>query len=250
MSLVAALLAGRLTDPSETPISPGEKPTRPGGIVGSIGFSGMLPWTLTDEERIRLRTSPESDGRLHAVRSGSSGSSGYQESINGLQHPELFLPYELFGYLLHGLSSDAKRALNAHTLYDQGIRAAGYDVPAFWATLRTASQPYLAALESQHHLMRHTENHVIGRREWLSHSTTKSADFRTEDGRTIAAPISQELCSTRFAALEESRRRLGGANFDRFLYLVVAPHINVARRGNQSRADYAEQLTYMARGCR
>lgn len=198
----------------------------PGGIV-SLG-SIPRPWLMTDDERIERRAA------MSPLRGGAHAQSvdeeRFAEKLDGLQHPELFLPFELFDHLLNGLGSNAPRRDNAHTLYDPRLEALGYNVESFWQQLATLARPYLDMRE-------------------VKHGPYAPAEFTTSTGKRLAAPIRRDLCTARFASLQASRRALGGTEFDRLLYVVVAPNISESTGGNWSPADRSEHLRYMAGGC-
>jgi hypothetical protein len=183
-----------------------------GGVVSVAAAKG---WEMTDEDRIARRVL----GRV-----------GYRESIDGRTHPELFMPYELFDHLLLALSSDGARARRYHGLFDPRVRAFGYDDTRFWTILRSAAIPYLRAREE--HEKRH-ERHTV---------------FRLPGGGTSMVAIHRDDCAARIEALQKARRALGGVEFDRFLYSMVAATDQHSEGG--SAADRAQQLRYMARGCK
>src|SRR5713226_7109549 len=91
----------------------------PGGIV-SVG-SIPRPWLMTDDERIERRAA------MSPLRGGAHAQSvdeeRFAEKLDGLEHPEFFLPFELFDHLLNGLSTRALPRDNAHTLYDPKLKA-------------------------------------------------------------------------------------------------------------------------------
>jgi hypothetical protein len=155
----------------------------------------------------------------------------YSEHVDGSRHPELFLRFELFDRLLGAFSADQKRSANAHALYDRRILAFGYEsVDRFWAALAWAAQPYLAA-------------------QRMSTGTPRAA-LISRAGRKTVLPISREQCTARASALERARSLFGSADLDRLLYVVVAPQAEHSFSATLSAADRAEQLEYMAGGCR
>jgi hypothetical protein len=200
-----------------------------GGIV-SLGSPDV--WWLSDDERIARRAALiEHRPGPHAPHANAAGRPivSNRESINGAEHPELFLPYELFDELLWGLSTNSSRKENARSLYDTGIRAFGYNVDRFWATLANAAHLYLMQSEPRRH--------------------KASTDFVSSRGNWTFVPIGREPCSARIAALEKARQLLGGRDFfDRFLYSVVAPRLHHASA--TMAPDLDEQLRFMAGGCK
>jgi len=194
---------------------------------GSVSFGMGAAWILTDEERIARRTTPSAPtGRIGAA---AVSRGDHREQINGLEHPELFLPYELFDQLVLGLSSKSTQREHARSEYDSRISAFGYNVPKFWETLRIAAQPYVTAQEARSH--------------------RGGTLFVSSHGNKTFVPISRDLCGQRVAALQNARELLGGKDFfDRFLYSVVAArmkHVAVT-----TAPDPDDQLRFMAGGCR
>jgi hypothetical protein len=237
MRHAALLLAFALIATSAQPQAPAAsqtKPVAPRNADGSRSPGGIVtigprPWLMTDDERIERRaamSTPPGGG----ARAQSVGEERFSERLDGLQHPELFLPFELYDYLLNGLGTNPRLRSNAHTLYDPKLKALGYDVEGFWQQLATVAKPYLAAREGKH-------------------GSFAPADFTTATGKRLAAPVRRDLCTARFASLQASRRAIGGTQFDRLLYVVVAPTISENTGGTWSLADHVEQLRYMAGGC-
>ncbi len=198
--------------------------TQQGGVVnGGVAKS----WQVADEDRITRRA--HAGGRARA-ESASATTHGYKEGIDGRVSPELFMPYELFDHLLLALISDANLAKRAHTLFDHKVRAFGYDENRFWNALRSAALPYLSSREG------HEKRHQ------------RSTIFQLPDGRNSFVTINRDDCKARIQALQNARQQLGGGEFDRFLYSMIAPDFQYSEGG--SAPDRAAQLRYMARGCK
>jgi hypothetical protein len=224
--LVPAVVFGQPTaqqSKGATDRSTQHRKSSPGGVTAI----GVTPgWLLSDDERINSRTvSRDVPGRATNL----SAADGYRDAIDGHSNPELFLPYEIFDVLLWGLSDQPKLQQTAHRLYDSQLPSFGYDADAFWNKLRSASKSYLDS--RQYHLQHGPRTTTI-----LSSS-----------GKSIMIPVDREVCAARIAALENARLLLGKEAFDRFLYSVVAPQIQISEGGTSS--DRASQLRYMARGC-
>ncbi len=84
---------------------------------------------MTDDERVESRAAasqPGGDVRTQSVESR------FSEKLDGREHPEQLLPFELFDHLLKGLSTNSLSRDNAHALYEAKIKTLGYDVDAFW----------------------------------------------------------------------------------------------------------------------
>ena len=212
--------------PSNEALKPADQ-MKSGGIV-AVGTGPS--WEVSDEQRIAGRSGSSKDPVGGRIKAAAAPGGGYSESIEGRDHPELLFPYELFDKLLSALSSDPHRAANAHSLYDHKLAAAGYNQDAFWATLRSVAQPYVTLREK--------------RAKAGPHATVTTLP----DGQRIFVPVAQDVCSARIATLDEARRALGGKTFDRFLYTAVAPEIGISSGGSE--ANRAEQLRFIARGCK
>jgi len=221
--IVTAVTLAQSTTPDSKASKSNPSSRKPGGTV----IVGTTPgWEMTDEERITRRiASSEASARVRPLAAGA----GYTEGIDGHQTPELFLPYELFDFLLWGLSADTKRHEYAHRLLDPKIRTFGHNPDEFWATIGSVAEPYISAREIH--------------RQRRQNSTI----FTTSTGKKVFIPIDREVCAARLSALQQARRSLGGKDFDRFLYSAVAPEFKTSEGGNTS--DRGEQLRYMAGGC-
>jgi len=185
-------------------------------------------WALADAQRIATRVRPQS---LHAAAAEPVPAGVYSEHVDGRRHPELFLRFELFDRLLGAFSADQKRSTNAHRLYDRRLAAFGYEsVNQFWAALDWAAQPYLSTVRTPVHAPR--------------------AAFTSRSGKKMVLPVALEQCRARAVALERARTLFGSADFDRVLYTVVAPQADHSFSATVNAAERAEQLEYMAGGCR
>jgi hypothetical protein len=214
-------LAAQADEKLQKPVPTGRKP------AGSVSVGTSRPWLYSDDERITRRfPAPAADPHTRAL----SNVAGYSEAVDGRQHPELFLPYELFDALLGGLDVEQKSGHHVRALVDGKLTRFGYDPTAFWSTIRRVSAPYLTA--KQESRGKHRGSMMI----------------TAANGSKILVPISQEACSARAIALVAARRELGGQDFDRFLYSAVAPDLNVASNGSSS--GRPEQLRFMAKGCK
>ena len=199
---------------------------RSGGAVTAGAAS--LPWVMADDERAKLRTTTGS-GNPSRVRAESTSPAGYSESIDGKTHPELFMPYELYDYLLLGLSADDRRAKSAHDQFDPQFEAMGYEPATFWNTVRNTAGPYL-------------QIRLNSRRTVMA--------FTTEAGKHSWVPTSREACLERVLALQRARKSFEPQEFDRLLYIVVARKMVMSGSGTTDQPEHYEQLRFMARGCK
>lgn len=197
------------------------QPASVGGVVAK-----PKPWMLDDTQRLALRIA--STASHHGT---DAAKQGFVDHVDGHTQPALLLPFELFDSLLKGLGADPALRENAHKSFDARLRSFGYDPDKFWAVLRSASLSYIARLDA-------------------AKQKRGMSTFKTSGGKTLWAPISQDLCMDRAAALQSSRRAFGPTKFDEILYSVVAPEVAVSSTGSLSSSDHMEQLAYMARGCK
>lgn len=177
-------------------------------------------WQMADEERIAKRTTAAAMNDHHD-----------SEKIDGSRTPELFLRYELYDFLLWGMSDDETRKQAARAKYDPKIRSFGYDVDRFWRTLEIAAGPYIELKRTRDKQHQHTTMLAL------------------PNGKRVLIPMNRDVCGARIAALEQTRETLGKGNFDRFLYTVVAPSMTHTSSSNTA-LDVAAQLRYMAGGCK
>jgi hypothetical protein len=119
--------------------------------------------------------------------------------IDGRRNPELFLPHELFDALLSGLSADETERANQRAFFAGAIRRFGYDDAVFWTSLESVAADYLP-----------TKN-------------MSCAGSRSEVSLCV-----RRRCVSRYHALETARSVFGSENFDRFLYTVIAPTMQLA----------------------
>jgi len=191
--------------------------------------SGEQAWHMNDEERIVRRTSIEPAAGSRVAKSAVT--EGFREMVDGKTRPELFLPYELFDSLLEGLSENETHRTDARRILDPQLRAFGFHPVVFWSTLTAVADRYLKT---------RAEN-------WRLHQ--QATVFTTAAGVKTFVPINRADCALRITALNEAREKFGGTDeFDRFLYVAVAPNIEHATSGTAS--DRAAQLRYMAGGCK
>jgi molybdopterin-biosynthesis enzyme MoeA-like protein len=198
----------------------------------------QTPWTLSAQDRVARRfdaVDAERRERAHrakeatALRNASGRVAPNAETsldgrairrfvVDGSTDPELFFPHELFEMLLTGFTPDLELRAKQREFDAERIRAFGYDEAGFWNALEVAAGKYVAL--------------KYGSGEPASEQSSGDGD---------------ELCRARFEALQNARAALGGAKFDRFLYLVIAPH--ALRSTITTVADPAESLLRAERGC-
>jgi len=189
-------------------------------------------WQWSADERIAARLDPAFVEK-HTKRNPSDpGKATF--SIDGRQDPHVFLPFELFVFLLGGLHGDAANRDVTRAMMEDRIKSFGYaDPSAFWRELETVAAPYLTLLK------RNAALHV------------KMQTAPRPERAAIAEEIESShipLCRSRAEALAAARAHFGRETFDRFLYTVVAPQVTTG--SVVPSADEARGLAYLEGGCR
>lgn len=170
------------------------------------------PWALTVEERIALRSDPRlareriGGGETKAA-SASSKPSPWVDRFNGKDHPELFLPHEVFDeFVTLGFSRDARSRQVAQEGFMPAVRQHG--LPAdFWLRVESLSAAFVADRRAELDLLR-----TVSR-------TTGQSRGRAEQALALKQ---QDVCRSRADALVAARDAFGRERFDRFLYEVMA----------------------------
>ena len=142
--------------------------------------------------------------------------------INGVTHPELFMPWELFERFLNMTASTSAHRDRIRSRYAATITGLGWQENAFWTAVDEISIPYMT---------------VRG----------KILEAGADNGFRRRTDFAQELCASRAAALEAARERLGGESFERFLYLAIAPNLVVF---SDEQPMKASDLRSIEKGCR
>ena len=159
------------------------------------------PHLVPMQDRIAART----DARLareRVIQRTGSDASRWTDVIDGRQHPELFLPTELFESLVRRGYVDVALWREIH---ERDLAAAGLP-DTFWAELEGIAAPYIDSLRRQRAAA------VRGR---------DNPRLMAESRREIAT-AGASLCRQRAAALRGARDHFGPA-FDEFLYKAIAP---------------------------
>ena len=218
---VLAITIAQLDGQTRTTAATGD--TKQGGIVGA---QSPQVWRMTDEDRIARRVAllvVPPRARSTAVQSGSA------DVIDGREHPELFLPYELFDFLAVGVEP-TRHGAYVRQLLDPKVHLLGYTSEQFWNVFATVAHPYMEAQKTA--------------KERGSHSST----FVTSSGEKLFVPVNRDICAERIRSLNDARTAFGREQFDRFLYTAVASEAASSFAGNVP--NRSEQLRYMARGCK
>lgn len=219
---------------------------KPTTLVLALMCAGSLsaqqakaPWTLTVDERIALRTSPElarervGGGKRLQTSSESVANRGVTvDAFDGQTHPELFLPHEVFEELMElAFLASPRTSEVVRTGFLPEVRQHGLP-PDFWQRLQAASTVYLA------------DNRAV-------------RDLLDTDSPRLSTPARQRMeetlelrhgdaCRSRADALAAARKEFGRERFDRFLYEVIA--VNMFYTAD--RLLDPEVLRQGERGCR
>jgi hypothetical protein len=190
------------------------------------------PWEWTLEERlndrldpakIRERNEAANPGQVQAASvpktydeaiAGIKKGRQFEYSIDGSRNPELFLSFELFDSILTGLSPDASRRAKQRQYYERRLRSLGYEDEVFWTSLASVSGNYLAVKE----------------------------------GACYTRACGDARCAARYDALEAARQLFGREEFNRMLYVIVAPYSQQATATLDP--NYRAALLRQETGCR
>lgn len=192
-------------------------------------------WEYTDAERLEKRFDPASIRARwfqHAEENSSARANsvpaGMDNVVVGRDHPELFMPFELFANLVwRGVVRRGQDDWRAG--FDEELRSIT-DPVAFWAAVETTSRPYIA-------MLRHEDEVVKQIR----------ADWRPPEAAALESEaVQREQCAARAAALDAATKVLGRAVLHRTLYELIAPNMATFSPPEHD----AAQVAYLAKGCR
>ena len=198
-------------------------------LLATSAAAQRQPWEWTLDERLADRFNPakvrereaagdprETPGSTDRVFDPADIAPGrpFEYRIDGRRNPELFLSFELFDSLLSGLSPQDSMRSGQRRFISKSIRSFGYDEQKFWSSLESVSAIYLGVKEKS------------------------CADKACIDAR----------CSARYDALEAARQLFGPEEFNRFLYVVVAPNKQLALASLYK--GHRESLRRQESGCR
>jgi hypothetical protein len=197
------------------------------------------PWTFTSEERIALRVDPErakerirESGRVRAAGAPvSKTETSWVDKFEGKNHPELFLPYEVFDQLIGLAFSGTPRDCQiAREGFMPEVKRRG--LPAdFWQRLQSITTIYVADLRTE--------------RDLLS-AVRQQTGTRLQRAEQALELKHGDVCRSRADALAAARHEFGPQLFDRFMYQVMAVNMFFAA----DRMLDPEVLRNAERGCR
>lgn len=216
---------------------------QPAGDVPETKVPDKPPWEWTVEERIAVRTDPALIAQRMKEERAEARARGEElpehwEVIQGIEHPELFFPDQLFNALLSlAFNPDREQRLVYRQVYTKRSKSLKID-PYFWRDLSILSAEVLAR--------KHEQLRKIQEREQKSTGEQAQSD---RDGQ-VSQEVRQkqlEACAAKRDALEKAREVFGAEAFDRFLYEAVAPSFGIAGNFGPSSAS---AMRFRTGGCR
>jgi hypothetical protein len=202
-----------------------------GTWIASAQPSPKKPWQYSDDERIARRVDRESIRERAPQGKGEEYASLGKSSIRGKDHPELFLPWELYRDAVSTYLAAPEDWRTRHRARANDELRVFTDPLEFWNVLALASAPYAAMLEREHAL--------------LQKLNAAAPEDRLPLQRQIASEAEAQ-CAARAAGLAAAEQALGRETLYRFLYEIVAPPIVMTSSG----PERAAQLRFVAGGCR
>jgi len=195
-------------------------------------------WQWTLEERIAARTDPaaararvEIDDQRTRAAGREIQRSEIADIFYGKDHPELFLPYELFDDLVTGaFTTSVPFADHFRASLTPELRRREFPAD-FWLRLEAISSAYTADYRAIKALLV-----TINR---------QSGDERRKSEQKLEIKY-RDGCRSRMEALAQARGEFGRERFDRFLYEVVAYPMFHAGDTLPS----PDRLRYAEQGCR
>lgn len=205
-----------------TSTSPGSKPA----------------WQWTIDERLTARNDPAA--AAERVRSGKRLSPSMTEVnlpmpdavdyLSGKDHPELFMPWELFDYMAGMAYADKPEVRSIFREAKTPLIEANGLPADFWTRLEGMATGYLSATRQIRDLHKSTPRAVAVQQRIASQT----------------AALQNLKCRDRAAAIVAARREFG-SNFDRFLYQAIAPSMTITI-GPEGRISGAREHE-IERGC-
>ena len=207
------------------------------GVPPECGDWPQKPaWEWTDQERLERRADKRCVAARRALaedrtrRDGSCRMSGnVTDFIYGTDTPELFLPTQLFDGLLHRVFvGEPDFAALQRPIFEEHIRAQLPLPENFWKRVETIAADYLALLREQRAMASKLDGASPGERRKLL------VEFQSSQ---------RANCAARHRALTHLRSEFEEINFDRVLYIAVAP--GLCSGGD----DDLKVMEWVARGC-
>lgn len=196
-------------------------------------------WEYTDEERFAMRFDPVSmreraeasaRERGRKVELDSIAAGDVPNVVVGNRNPELFLPFELFNFLVEdAFSSDQERRQSTRKRLNAFVSAAP-DV--FWSALEQSTAEFTANQAEEREL-------IARLNEGTSVAERRAIEARLE----VIQPIQ---CGLRYEALQRAEKAVGRENLYRVLYQGIAPGVATTA----SEPNLFERFAFIRRGCK
>ncbi len=181
----------------------------------SVPAAETQPWKLDLNERLERRFDPaRRAARVTALNVTAKTGENF-DIIDGATSPELILPWELHRFVIGTVfNSDSHVAATWRNLFAQTAPTLSLN-EQFWTLLESASADFI----------RDQGQIAILSEKMRTATSTESQSVRNELAR-----LESRQCNKRMLALRAAQQVFGGDRFDRFLYLAVAPHVQITTR--------------------
>ena len=208
-------------------------------------------WQWNDDDRLGVRFDPVSMRERSSreatepygvqppavvTRGGKASQSSIPADGNviiGRRNPELFMPFELFGFLIaKGFSEDASERADFRNTLVASIRNGSTKPDVFWAAVDAAASDFIRNQQEERRLLARL-------------NASRSDDERSAIRQDIKN-VQQTECSQRAAAINTVVRRVGKEALYRVLYEAIAPTVTVT----SFEPDTPARLKFIAGGCR
>jgi hypothetical protein len=199
------------------------------------------PWKWAVEQRLSVRFDPvaraeriaearaETARGRHAAAPANTGDALAGDVLRGREHPELFLPTELFEYLVRDITWNDEFRLAYQQQADDILRT-----DDDWRAFRVRVAHYAANLTAE--------------RQLLEEHDTASRARRGEIDRQVGQ-LRKARCPLEKEAFRSVRSYFGKDRFDRFLYVVSAPGRAITYAASNSFDETKTRLLAAERDC-
>jgi hypothetical protein len=191
-------------------------------------------WTL--EERLMLRFDPGHAAirRAKAIAEGHTFTDPEAIVVLGSHNPELVLPSELMPHIAFAFDSNAeKRNRVRQKMMARG--AENYLGSDFWAKLYIVARPFIEA-------------YLENRRTTIL--LQEASEAEREGLRRRQSKANNSICPSSAEALRAAREAFGRANFDAFLYEVLADESVIIGSPMKSPEARRDLYRWYEGGCR
>lgn len=223
MFLVVFLCAVGSTAEAEEPENASKKPA----------------WQLTIDERLEARfdidkmAERREAAEARALEQGLPLPNPTRDLVIGSINPEVYMPWEIMNHLLDlGFEPHQEFRAMYRAEIDERLHELGFEAD-LWSTLEVAAAQYLRQYQLQNTMMAGLED----------------AAKRDEIVAKIKE-VQHPMCAFRAAALEAAREMIGRETFDRILYQVVAPEMELSFSYELGYSEHERVLRFVEGGCR